>query len=134
MISSEEYITKVQAYFNFLIDDFNFQINKVSVNGNIYYNVEYINHNVTISISLETIENYIRVVIYKNSSKEISTSEDVKTLYLNVLTKNTLEHTSQLEFDLNNTYFKKFNPENGIDKMILKNAKDLRICLKSTTL
>jgi hypothetical protein len=65
MIKEERFTDFVTRTFKFLQKEFQFELSKKIAKGNIFYDVEYTdNKSKIISISLETIENYVRVIIF----------------------------------------------------------------------
>ena len=56
--------------------------------------------------------------------------DKTKTLHLNQLNAQVLSSIDRTEISLNNEYFLKFNPNNKLEKKLLKSAKELRLCLK----
>ena len=132
MITSEKYIDFVTETFSYLIEEFDYENGNVKINGNIFYDVEFKNIDSVISISLETLENYPRVVIFKSENGILSDYDDrTKTTHLNQLTKEILPNLDKIDFELNERYFEIIKTETEIEKLILKSAKELRICLKN---
>jgi hypothetical protein len=131
MITSEKYIEFVKQTFSFLLEEFKYEIGKITINGNIFYDVEFKSKDKIISISLETIENYIRVILFELQNGHLPDYDDKsKTIHLNELSAEILQNVDKKYFEQNNLYFKKHKTENEVEKLILKAAKDLRICLK----
>lgn len=65
MIDGKLYISKVKEFFSFLILEYDFKIDKETINGNAFYDIEYKNNKKIISISYENIEDYYMVTIFK---------------------------------------------------------------------
>ena len=132
MITSEKYIAFVKETFSYLIDELDYEVGNIKINGNIFYDVEFKKTNKVISISLETLENYPRVIIFNSDGRILSDYDNrTKTIHLNELTKEILPNLEKINFELNEKYFEKFKPETETEKLILKSAKELRICLKN---
>ena len=129
MISFEKYSELVKNSFSFLITEFEFNLNKIVENGNMFYDIEYSGINKVISISLETYENYIRVVIFKLDNGKLSEYDDkTKTNHLNQLTKEYFPKISKEEITENSLFFKNILTET--EKQIIKSAIELRLVMK----
>ena len=131
MISFEKYSELVKNSFSFLITEFEFNLNKIVENGNMFYDIEYSGINKVISISLETYENYIRVVIFKLDNGKLSEYDDkTKTNHLNQLTKEYFPKISKEEITENSLFFKNILTETETEKQIIKSAIELRLVMK----
>ena len=131
MIEEERFTDIVTRTFSFLVTEFGFELSKKTTNGNMFFDIEYTDKRKAISISLETIENYIRVILFKLENGKRSDYDDMtKTFHLNQLNDKLLKNLDSAEFEQNNKHFDSFEPMDEIEKMILKSAKDLRLCLK----
>lgn len=132
MITSEKYTDFVKQTFSFLENEFDYEIGTININGTIFYDVEYNKKNTIISISLETLENYIKIIIFKSENGIRSDYYDkTKTIHLNQLTKEIIPTLKKIDLQQNQIYFEKVRAETEIEKSILKGAKELRICLNS---
>jgi len=131
MIEEEKFMDSVARTFKFLETEFQFVLFRKTTNGNIFYDVEYTdNKSKIISISFETIENYVRVIMFTTHKEKRSGYDDnTKTFHLNKLTDKLLKTLDKTEFENNNRHFKDFEAKDEIEKMLLKSAKDLRLCL-----
>jgi hypothetical protein len=132
MIKEKTFTDFVTKTFKFLQTDFQYELSKKTANGNIFYDVEYTdNKSRIISISLETIENYVRVIIFTlDNGKRSDYDDKAKTFHLKHLTDKLLKTLDKAEFENNNRHFKDFETKDETEKMILKSAKDLKLCLK----
>lgn len=134
MIDSGDYKNYVKDTFLFLITEFNMVLSKQNFNGNAFYDIEYKDKTKVISISLETIENYLQVILFKLNKGKIPDYDDkTKTLHLNKLNNQFLKTLTKQDFEENNSYFQCINAKNETERMILKSAKDLRLCLMNYT-
>ncbi|WP_026968455.1 hypothetical protein [Algoriphagus terrigena] len=133
MIKEETFTDFVTKTFKFLQTEFQYELSKREVNGNVFYDVEYTdNKSKIISISLETIENYVRVIIFTlDKGKRSDYDDNSKTFHLRNLTDKHLKTLDKAEFENNHRHFKDFETKDKTEKMILKSAKDLRLCLKN---
>jgi len=101
------------------------------INGNVFYDIHYRDKDKVISISLETIENYFQVILFKLHGGQMPDYDDkTRTIHLNKLNQSILKTVDKVEFADNNNFFEDIRTENETERMILKSAKDLRICLK----
>jgi len=132
MIEENKFIDYVTRTFNFLQTEFQFRLGKRMANGNVFYDVEYTDDKTKIiSISFETIENFLQVTLFTMDNGMRSDYDDSsKTFHLNQLNEQILSTLDKDEFEQNNEYFKNLETKNEIEKTILKSAKDLRLCLK----
>lgn len=131
MIEGEKYIEDVKAYFNYLITEFGFRISNEKIRGNAFYDLQYSDGNRIVSVSYENIEDYLQVIIFMLQNGELPDFDDKsKTLHLNRLNAQVMSSIRRNEINLNNEYFVKFNPKTEIEKLLLKSAKELRLCLK----
>ena len=131
MIKGEKYIEDVKAYFNYLITEFGFIISNEKIRGNAFYDLQYSDGKLIVSVSYENIEDYLQVIIFMLQNGELPDYDDKsKTLHLNRLNAQVMSSIKRDEISLNNEYFVKFNPKTEIEKLLLKSAKELRLCLK----
>ncbi|MCB9311114.1 MAG: hypothetical protein H6567_13750 [Lewinellaceae bacterium] len=131
MIEGEKYIEDVKAYFNYLITEFGFRISNEKIRGNAFYDLQYSDGNCIVSVSYENIEDYLQVIIFMLQNGELPDYDDKsKTLLLNMLNAQVMSSVKRDEISLNNEYFVKFTPKTEIEKLLLKSAKELRLCLK----
>jgi len=131
MIESDRFIKFVQGTFSFLVTELKMKYEKETINGNIFYDIHYRDKDKVISISLETIENYFQVILFKLHGGQMPDYDDkTKTIHLNKLNQSILKTVDKTEFADNNNYFGDIRTEDETERMILKSAKDLRICLK----
>lgn len=131
MIDSSEYIKNVNDYFGFLIAEFDFKLLKEKIRGNAFYDMQYKDNSRVVSISYENIEDYFLVVIFILQDGEMPDYEDKsKTLHLKQLNKLVIAKVNKEEINLNSEYFAKYNSRNELERKMLKEAKDLRLCLK----
>ena len=131
MINGNQYIQKVEEYFSYLISEFVFILDKEKVKGNAFYYVWYKNASMIISINYENIEDYFQVIIFLLENGKMPEYDDkTKTLHLNILNADIISKIDKNKIDQNNQYFSKFSPTERIEKMVLKSARELRLCLK----
>jgi len=131
MIDSSEYIKSVNDYFGFLITEFNFKLLEEKVRGNAFYDIQYKDKSRVISISYENIEDYLLVTVFMLQNGEKPDYDDkTKTLHLKQLNRLVIVKVSKEEINLNAEYFAKYNSKNELERKLLKEAKELRLCLK----
>ena len=65
-----------------------------------------------------------------DNGKRSDYDDNTKTFHLNKLTDKLLRTLDKTEFENNNRHFKDIEAKDETEKMILKSAKDLRLCLK----
>ena len=132
MNSGEEFMTILKNYFKFLESEFDYQLTDSEIRGNAFYDIKYRNNNNVISISYENIEERLLVILFilnKDGSLP-SYDKDQSTIHLSTLNNNFFPHVKKDDIVNNNLIFSKFYPKNVIEKKILKEAKELRLCLK----
>jgi sensor histidine kinase YesM len=131
MIDSSEYIKKVNDYFEFLITDFHFKLLEVKIRGNAFYDIQYKDNSRIVSISYENIEDYLLVTVFMLQNGEMPDYDDkTKTLHLNQLNKLIITKIDRGEINLNTEYFSKYSGKSELERKLLKDAKELRLCLK----
>lgn len=131
MIDGNKYVEIVNDYFEFLIIEYDFKRNQNKLRGNVFYEVSYHNKNVAISISYENIENYFLVIIFLLQNGELPNYDDkTRTIHLNKFSEMVLPKINKDEFLLNQQFFIKFCVKTKLEKLLLKSAKELRLCLK----
>lgn len=131
MIEEFEYIQKVKLYYSFLESEFGFSKIIETINGNAFYDVEYKGKEMIISISYENIEDHLEVIVFILQNGEMPHYDDkTKTLHLKHLNRLLMVKTSKEEINLNAKYFAKYNAKNELERKLLKEAKELRLCLK----
>ncbi|MBG6188387.1 hypothetical protein [Flavobacterium sp. CAN_S2] len=130
MITLKKNIELCKKSFSFLITEFECKLEKIIENGNVFFDINYAGTNKVISISLETYENYLRVVIFDLENGKLSDYDDkAKTIHLNQLTKEYFPKISKNEITENSMFFKNISTETEIEKQIVKCAKELRLVL-----
>ncbi|MFT3796477.1 hypothetical protein [Flavobacterium sp.] len=131
IISEEKYMDFVQRTFLFLTEEFNYSVGNKKANGNIFYDINFEKEDSVISISLETLQDYLLVILFKLENGQLPRYDDkAKTIHLNRFTETVIKNNPDIDFLENNLHFKEISPSTEIEKLILKNAKELRICLK----
>lgn len=131
MIDGKKYIEIVKLFFSFLITEFGFNQPKEIENGNAFYDVEYKDAKRTISISYENIEDYLQVIVFKLKNGQLPDYDDkTRTLHLSELNKTILSKIDKMEMEENNLLFDKFEGKDGLERKLLKSAKELRLSLK----
>ncbi|WP_293916361.1 MULTISPECIES: hypothetical protein [unclassified Sphingobacterium] len=131
MIEGNQYVAVVKQFYSFLETDFGFSKINETINGNAFYDVEFRDKERIISISYENIEDHLEVIVFMLQNGKMPDYDDkTKTLHLNQLNRLVMAKTSNVEISLNAAYFAKYNANNEIEKKLLKEAKELRLCLK----
>ncbi|WP_146090657.1 hypothetical protein [Aureitalea marina] len=108
------------------------ELGKQNFNGNVFYDIEYKDKDKIISMSLETIENYFQVIIFKLVKGKMPDYDDkAKTLHLSNLSNKIFKTLTKQDFKENKIYFQSIEAKNKTERMILKSAMDLRLCLRN---
>lgn len=131
MIQGNEYIEAVKLFYSFLETEFNLRkVNKV-INGNAFYDVEFKDKGRAVSISYENIEDHLEVIVFILENGNLPDYDDkTKTLHLKQLNRLVMPKAGKEEISLNAEYFSQYAPKNEIERKLLKEAKELRLCLK----
>jgi hypothetical protein len=130
IISPEEYKTKVENYFEYLANEFGFELMHEKLHANVFYDVQYRKANALISISYENVEDYLAVVLFVLSGGRPPDYDNKReTLHLENLAGQIFPTLNKDEIQANSKRFEKFRVDNEIERKILKSAKDLRLCL-----
>jgi hypothetical protein len=131
MIDSSEYIKIVNDYFEFLKTEFDFKLLEEKVRGNAFYDIKYKDASRVVSISYENIEDYLLATVFLLQNGEMPDYDDkTKTLHLKQLNRLVISKASKEEINLNAEYFTKYNAKTELERKLLKEAKELRLCLK----
>jgi hypothetical protein len=131
MISGKKYVTVVKQFYSFLESEFGLKKGNETINGNVFYDVEFQNDDKIVSISYENIEDHLNVIVFILQNGKLPDYNDkTKTLHIELLNAQILSKVTKNEFNLNNEYFVNFKVKDGLQKRLLKLAKELRICLK----
>ncbi len=130
MYSGRKYKKAVVYYYSFLIDDFNFTLDEKSITRGMYYNIKFKKIDKIISIYNELMEDYFDIH-FTNFLKKGHPQIDslTKTSGLTFFIKTIFPFLSENDFIQNNTYFDKFETTNEMEKKLLDQAKELRLCL-----
>lgn len=131
MIEGEEYTEAVKSFYSFLETEFGFSKVNETINGNAFYDVEFKDRKRAVSISYENIEDHLEVIVFMLQNGNLPDYNDkTKTLHLKQLNRLVMTKASKEEINLNAGYFAKYTPKNEIERKLLKEAKELRLCLK----
>lgn len=131
MMEGNQFIETVKDYFAFLESEFNFGVSEEKILGNAFYDVQYRDKTRVVSVSYENIEDYLLVTVFMLQNGELPDYDDkTKTLHLNQLNTIILSKADKVEISLNNENFLEFQPQNELERKLLKSAKELRLCLK----
>ncbi len=131
MVDDIEYIETVELYYSFLETEFGFRKINETVNGNAFYDVEFTDNEKIISISYENIEDHLEVIVFMLQNGKMPDYDDnTKTLHLKQLNRLVMAKVSKQEINTNAEYFASYNAKNEFERKLLKEAKELRICLK----
>ena len=131
MIEGKEYMEIVKSIYLFLKIEFGFSIIKETINGIMFYDVEYSDNKRVISVSYENVEDHLQVIIFLLQDGKLPDYEDkTKTLHLEQLSRQIMSTVSNEEFKKNAAYFDKYITKTEIERKLLKGAKELRLCLK----
>ena len=133
MIEGKEYIEAVKLFYSFLETEFGFSKVNETINGNAFYDVEFKDREKVGSVSYENIENHLEVIVFMLENGKLPDydyDDKTKTLHLKQLNKLMMTKASKEDVNLNAEYFVKCTPKNEIERKLLKEAKELRLCLK----
>ena len=130
MIQGDKYVHTVKEFYGFLETEFGMKLQKVTISGNYYYIVEYTDDKMRISIYYENIGSYFSDNISLLENGKLQDHDDKRfNINLNKLSTLIFPLITENEITLNNVQFELFSVQNTIEKMLLKSAKELRICL-----
>lgn len=130
MLNKINYIKIVRKFFSFLENEYFLNQIKEVKNGNVFYEVEYKNMILAVSISYEVVGEYLEVIIFKLNEGRLPDYDDkTQTLHLSKLNKRLLPQISSSEILENNLFFKDMVVSSIIEKNLLKKAKELRLIL-----
>lgn len=131
MIEGKEYTEAVKLFYSFLETEFGFSKVNETINGNAFYDVEFKDRARVVSVSYENIEDHLEVIVFRLQNGKLPDYDDkTKTLHLKQLNRLIMANTSKEEIRLNVDWFAKYNPKSEIEQKLLKEAKELRLCLK----
>ncbi|MEQ9378586.1 MAG: hypothetical protein RIG68_25585 [Imperialibacter sp.] len=137
MIHADTFNAFVDRTFSFLATDYKMTQDGVKISGNAFYDVRYQDSAKVISISLETIEDIFQVILFRLENGKLPDYDDKsRTIHLNQMTTDILPTVDKPEFAANNRFFQDIKPADKTEELILKSAKELRLCLRyyNTTL
>lgn len=131
MVEDLEYIETVKLYYSFLETEFGFKKKNETINGNAFYDVEFTDNEKIVSISYENIEDHLEVIVFMLKDGKMPDYDDkTKTLHLKQLNKLVMTKASKQEINANAEYFTNYIAKNELERKLLKEAKELRLCLK----
>ena len=131
MVEDKKYFETVKLYYSFLETEFGFVKTNETVNGNAFYDVEFTDNERIISISYENIEDHLEVIVFMLQNGKMPDYDDkTKTLHLKQLNRLVMAKASKQDINFNAEYFTNFNAKNELERKLLKEAKELRLCLK----
>lgn len=131
MILRLDFERVVLSYFNFLIREFNYNLKKVSQNGNMFYELSYERYDNIISVSYECYQDFLVINLYVLKNGSMPDYDDNKFSYrLHDLNKILFSFISKNEIMENNNLFSNYETENEFEIELLKSAKELRLCVK----
>lgn len=130
MIAGKQFVETVQLFYSFLETEFGFIKVNETINGNFFYDVEFKDKEKAVSISYENIEDYLQVIVFVLQNGELPHYDDkTNTLHLKQLNRLLMAKANKDEIDSNAVYFAKYTANNEIERKLLKEAKELRLCL-----
>lgn len=131
MIEGKEFVELVEKYFLFIKTEFKFHVLEEKIRGNAFYDVQFKNVDRIISVSYENVEDYFLVTIFllEKNGQLPDYDDKFKTLHLNKLNKWIFSNITDLEILDNDQVFNMFIAHNGIERKLLKSAKELRLFL-----
>jgi hypothetical protein len=131
MIEGEKFIEIVNQFYSFLETEFGYKKVNEIINGNAFYNVDFIKNEKLVSISYENIADHLEVIIFILKNGEMPSYDDkTKTLHIKYLNKLLFKFLTKEEIHLNNLHFENLNTSSILEYTLLKEAKELRLCLK----
>lgn len=109
----------------------NMVLDKVKINGNAFYDIQFRDNDNVVSVSLENIENYFQVILFKLDHGQLPDYDDkTRTIHLGELNRQFLTALDKKEFEKNDRQFDHIRTDDKIEQQILESAKDLRLCFK----
>ena len=131
MVEDLEYIETVKLYYSFLETEFGFKKTNETINGNTFYDVEFSDNEKVVSISYENIEDHLEIVVFMlQNGKVLDYDDKTKTLHLKQLNRLVMAKASEREINANAEYFTNYTTKSSLERKLLKEAKELRLCLK----
>jgi len=131
MIEGKDYIEIVKWFYSFLEIEFGFKKENETINGNVFYDIEFKDKEKIVSISYENIENHLEIVVFMLQNGRMPNYDDkTKTLHLKHLNGIIMAKINKDDINNNAAYFAKYNTKNEIEQKLLKGAKELRLYLK----
>ncbi len=122
---------KLKAFYSFLKAEFGFSKVNDTINGNAFYDVAFKDGERVVSISYENTEDHLEVIVFMLQGGNLPDYDDkAKALRLKQLNRLVMAKARKEEINSNAGYFAKYNPKNEIERKLLKEAKELRLCLK----
>ncbi len=130
MIEGKKYLEIVRQFYSFLETEFDFKKVNETINGNVFYDVEFKNKEKVVSISYENIEDHLEVIVFMLQDGKMPNYDDkTKTLHLKQLNRLIMAKVNKEDINFNAEYFVNYNAKDKIERKLLKEAKDLRLCL-----
>jgi len=130
MIESTEYLKLVKSYFSFLETELDYSLVSETVRGNAFYDIVYQSEGKQISISYENIEDNFELIVFLLENGELPDYDNkTNTLHLNALNRQIISKLNKNEVCLNAEIFLQFEAKDNFSKKLLKEAKELRLCL-----
>ena len=85
----------------------------------------------TISISYENIEDHLEVIVFMLQNGKMPNYDDkTKTLHLKQMNRIVMKKANKEDINLNAEFFAQYKAKNNLEKKLLKEARELRLCLK----
>ena len=131
MIEGEQFLAIVKQFYSFLEIEFGFKKTNETINGNTFYDVEFMEIEKMISISYENIEEHLEIIIFMLRDGKMPDYDDkTKTLHLRELNKMVMTTVNKDDLIINTKYFANYNATDEIEQQLLKGAKELRLYLR----
>lgn len=131
MIASKDYLQIVKLFYSFLESEFDLGKVHETMKGNAFYDVEFWGNEKVVSVSYESIEDHLEVIVFRLQNGKLPDYNDkVKTLHLGHLNESIMAKASVADIKLNAEYFEKYSPMTELERKLLKGAKERRLCLK----
>jgi len=131
MINGKEFIQLVKEHYSFLMTEFSYIVIEEKIRGNAFYEVRFQNSDNVISISYESIVDYLSILIYLLVNNALPDYDDpIHTLHLNKLNLLLLPKISKRDIEQNKNYFGNKLSSSKLEYRLLKSAAELRLYLK----
>lgn len=135
VLNEDEYFLIIEKQFLYLVDEFNYKIINKKSGISFLYDVNFQTSNSMISVSYDRRDNNLQVILFILKDGHLPDYDDKEhTIHLEKLNNKIIPYLNKEEISDNNDFFRNIKPLNHFEKILLKLAKELRLCMKNTDL